>query len=170
MCIRTMLKTIIEKTFAKEKKDNTPNESKILFGKIWAVLASKRFRLITGCISLSWRQLSAELAIIYNEWYNTKFTTDAFLKASNTDCPYGLDPLYDEVISRFYALEETIGIFDYRPGPAITSRDKIGIYSEINILTGEVYYYMQPFSNGRENGNTQRISQEEYDRMCYSTR
>ena len=165
----TMLLKVIEQSFA-HLKGVHPNAAKSVFGKIWAALASKRVRFLDGEIFMSWRPLSAELAVIFNSWYGTKFTTDAFLKAFNPDTKMGADKEFDDIIMRVIKTPGCMGIFNVRMGPILSANTEVIAFSEINILTGEETYYTQNFKNGRACGQPSRISVTEFERICYSAR
>lgn len=164
-----MLTKVIEQGFGYLKKQH-PNTAKAVFGKIWAALASKRVRFVNGEIFMSWRPLSAELATIFNSWFKTKFTTDAFLKAFNPDTKMGADKGFDDIIMRILKCEGCMGIFAVRMGPMLSAKtDKIA-FSEINLVTGEEAYYIQHFKNGRATGQPMRVPANEYEIICYSSR
>jgi hypothetical protein len=164
-----MLQQVIEQSFGYLKTQH-PNAAKAIFGKIWAVLASKRVRFLDGEIFMSWRPLSAELATIYNSWYGTKFTTDAFLKAFNPDTKMGADKEFDEVVMCLIKTPRCMGVFNVRMGPMLSAKTELIAFSETNILTGEEAYYTQNFKNGRACGQPSRISITEFERVCYSAR
>lgn len=162
-----MLKKLIEECFG-DLREQTPEESKQMFGNIWAVLASKRLQTCSGSLFLSWRELSARLAEICNEWHGTHFTTDAFLKVKNPDTPIGADQQYDYVVYELYRHSDVIGIFRVKGGTSIASTDEFGVYSEIDIMSGEQHFYRQPYKNGKPVSAPQKISADEYNQFCYS--
>ncbi len=171
MRIDTMLlKKIVEECFEDIRSNKNPSEGKIRFNHIWAALANKRIRFVDNELFLTWRTLSAELAIIYNEWYEQKFTTDAFLRTSNPLMPMGRDSLYDDTIMRIYKHPDCMGIFLVRMGPPATQKDFVTVFQETDVVTGEELYYKQPVKNGRPIGPNVRITNEEYEAICYSIR
>ena len=161
-----MLKKLVEECFG-DLKDQSPAQSKQMFGNIWAVLASKRTKFTTGALFLSWRDLSAQLAKIYNEWHQANFTTDAFLKIKNPDMPVGADEQFDYVVYAIYKHPDCQGI-RVKGGTSIASSDKESVYSEINILTGEQHFYRQTYEHGKPAGSPQQISVDEYNQFCYA--
>jgi hypothetical protein len=166
----TYLTNILEKLFDDVKQRKDPNEGKFFFGKIWTILAGKCLRINNTEISLSWRQLSAELAILYNKWYNGNFTTDAFLKAGSPDFKIGDDENIDSIIEKLAKIHGYVGIFKIKPGPSISYRDKNYVFSETDIVTGEVYYYAKALNGGKQIGEIKRIDKEEFENICFSTR
>jgi hypothetical protein len=164
-----MFRKIIEECFGNLKTE-TPSDAKKIFGYIWGVFASKRVRFNDDSIWMSWRELSAELAIIYNEWFDAKFTTDAFLRTHNPDKPVGEDSAYDDVLMQVYRHTNCIGIFKMKSGPSIRSRDTVGVFSEIDIVTAEEHYYKQEYKKGNRVGNPERISATTYESLCFSLR
>ena len=164
-----MLKRIIDECFADLRERKNPGEGKIWFTYMWAVLASKRTRFVDeDYLQLSWRELSAELSYIYNQWYNCRFTTDAFLGMKNPDTKFGEDSIFDEATKRIVGLQSCIGIFRVLSGPSVSSQTNFACFSEINIMTSEQIYYKQPYKNGKSIGPTVRILGEEYEELCYS--
>lgn len=159
----------MEQNFA-HLKNGTQSIAKTIFGKVWAALASKRVRFVDGEIFMSWRPLSAELAKIFNEWFNATFTTDAFLKAFNPDSPVGIDNEFDNVIMNIVKSSGCIGIFKVKMGPSISTQTKTHVFSEINVITGEEIFYTQNVEHGRLVGIPTRISAKEFETICYSTR
>ncbi len=162
-----MLKILIEECFSNVKNDS-PSSAKKTFGYIWAVLASKRIRFNDGDIWIAWRELSAELVNIYNEWFNCSFTTDAFLQAYSPDKPMGEDSKYDNVLMKICAHGNCIGVFKVKTGPAIRSSSNVGIFKEVNVVTGEEHCYKQGYNKGHRVGDTERISVDEYESLCFS--
>ena len=162
-----MLKQIIEDCFAELKSEDASN-SKKLFGYIWAVFASKRVRFTNGNIFLSWRELSAQLAIIYSEWYNCSFTTDAFLNVVSPDKSPGDNKQYDDILMQVYRHKDCIGIFNIKVGTPIRAETTMGISSEVDVVTGEEHYYQQEYAKGNCVGNPKRISAEEYEKFAFS--
>jgi hypothetical protein len=164
-----MFKQIIEECFA-DLKAESPAKCKRIFGYIWAVFASKRVRLNDEIIWMTWRDLSAELAIIYNEWFKSRFTTDAFLKVQSPELPIGADEMYDEVLMQVYRHTNCVGIFKVKSGPSIRVQDKVGVFTEIDVITGEEHFYKQGYAKGHRVGNPERISATEYESVCHSSR
>lgn len=164
-----MFRKIIEECFA-ELKSETPSDCKKVFEYIWTVFASKRVRFNNGSVWMSWRDLSAKLAIIYNDWFGCQLTTDAFLRTHNPDKPVGEDAMYDEVLMQVYRHTDCIGIFRIKNGPSIRSRDSVGVFSEIDVVTGEEHFYKQGYNKGNRVGNPERISATKYESLCYSLR
>jgi hypothetical protein len=165
-----MLKKIIEECFADIKENADPNEGKRVFGHIWAALAGKRARFTDGELFLTWRALSNELAAIYNEWYDRTFTTDAFLQAQDPSMTMGESDEYDDAVLRIYKNANCTGLFAIKMGPPPTAKDAIGVFQEIDVVTGEQLYYQQAFEHGRRSGSAQRITSEQYETICYSMR
>jgi hypothetical protein len=161
-----MFKEIVENCFSDLKRDD-PSYAKHVFGYIWAVFASKRVRYNNGTVWLTWRELSAELAIIYSEWFDCRFTTDAFLNVVNCEKQVGDDPVYDEVLMQVYRHADCVGIFRVKSGPGIRSRDTAGVFSEIDVVTGEEHFYKQGYEKGNCVGSPSRISANEYEKLCY---
>ena len=164
-----MFKQIIEECFA-DLKAKSPAESKRIFGYIWAVFASKRVRLNDEVIWMTWRELSAELAIIYNEWFKSRFTTDAFLQVQSPELPVGADKVYDEVLMQIYRHTNCVGIFKVKSGPSIRVQDRVGVFTEIDVITGEEHFYKQGYTKGCRVGNPERISVTEHESLCHSSR
>lgn len=162
-----MLRKIVEECFS-DLKDSSPPEAKRLFGFIWAVFASKRVRFREGDIFMSWRDLSAQLATIYNEWYQAKFTTDAFYRAVNPNMAIGDNDTYDEMMMRVYRQDNCLGIFVPNAGPPVRHRHKTWVYTETDIITGEKLFYKQGYEQGRCVGNPERISAEDFEKLCFS--
>ena len=170
MRLSTMLKQIIEECFADIRENNDPNEGKQVFGNIWAALAGKRARFNTDEIFCTWRSLSAQLAAIYNEWYGLRFTTDAFLRVRAPETRMGLYPGYDDAVMRIVRHPDCLGIFIVSHGPPPTLKHTVGVFCEVNLVTGEETYYQQPVKNGRLAGPSQHISLKEFETICYSMR
>lgn len=164
-----MFKQVIEECFAHLKTEN-PANCKRVFGYLWAVFASKRIRFNDEVIWMNWRELSAELATIYNEWFESRFTTDAFLKVQSPEIIIGTDEMYDEVLMQVYRHINCVGIFKVKNGPSIRAQDKVGAFTEINVITGEEHFYKQGYIKGHRVGNPERISATEYEQLCYSSR
>lgn len=165
-----MLKEVIEECFADIRANGDPNEGKAVFGNIWAALAGKRARFGGSEVFLDWRSLSAELAKIYNEWYNQRFTTDAFLRARDPETPLGRYPDYDDAVMRLCQRGDCGGIFLVRIGCAPTYKRPISAFAEVNVVTGEESFYKQEYKNGRAVGPHESISSDEFEQICYSTR
>jgi hypothetical protein len=160
-----MFKDFISNCFS-QLKDANSNDIKNKFGLVWAVFASKVVRLKTGDIQLSWRDISAQLAQIANEWKKSNFTTDAFLNVFDHKRPYGQNAEYDEVLKTIKEHPECVGIYNVstsRPSPCAQA---LGIM-EVNIVTGEISYFKQNYSAGKPVGDKSTITRDEYDAICY---
>ena len=162
-----MLKEIIEQCFSDIRANKDPSEGKIVFGYIWAVFASKKVKFNDTEICLSWRDLSARLAEIYNEWYDGNFTTDAFLNVVRHEKVLGEDADYDDALMRIYKHDNCRGIFSTM-NIAVRSNTEVSPFKEINIVTGEELFYKQSYKHGKPVGAAQRIDGTEFDTLCYS--
>lgn len=163
-----MLEKVIESCFSDVRKAQNQSQGKRTFGLIWSVLASRRTRFKTGDMYLSWRELSSTLAIIYNKWYGTMFTTDAFYLADTPDRPIGELPEYDDVLMKIYGHDDCIGIYRVHSGSPVSSQDKTGIFMETDVVTGEVTHYKQKYKHGKPEGTPLAISADEYQSLAYS--
>lgn len=162
--VRQMFATFINECFESYKEKDV-SEVKDKFGLVWAAFASKVIRTVDGDISLSWREISAELARVFNDWFSVSFTTDAFLKAFDHRTPLGASPEYDEVLTKISEHEMCIGIFIVNQPSLVSGTMDIGI-SETNVMTGEVKYYRQHWENGKPKSKTE-IGVEDYDKICF---
>jgi len=160
-----MFETIIEDCF-EDVKLKDANEAKKIFGLIWATFASKKVRFNDGDVFLSWRELSAKLATIYNKWYGCSFTTDAFINVANPLRPIGEDEVYDDTLMSVYRHKECVGIFIVRNGPSIRAHMTEGAYIEIDVVTGEEHYYKQEYNKGHCVDSPKRISAKDYEKLC----
>lgn len=149
-------------------KYSDASKCKSTFGYIWAVFASKKIKLKDGEIVMSWREISAELAKIYNEWFNTSFTTDAFLRVINHDTPIGENSKYDEVFMRIYSYPGCAGIYQVLSGKPIMADDELWLFSEVNVVTGEKHCYKQEYVKGNCVGSPKRISNNEFEKLSFS--
>jgi len=159
-----VFKQIITECFPNLKNED-PNVAKYKMGLIWAVFSSKRVRFKHTNIFLSWREISTQLAELYNEWYNCSFTTDAFLRTEDPDKTVGEDSEYDDILMTIYRHRMCIGIFKVKSGHPIRTSDSVGHFCEINIITGQEYYYTQKYNKGHCVGVPKRISTTEYEKI-----
>lgn len=160
--VKTMFKRIVQQSFSSFKELNL-NEAKIKFCMIWAAFASKTIVYKETKIQLSWREVSIELAKIFNSWYNVDFTTDAFINTYNHTKKLGQDSNYDDII--FTLNNNCDGIFITNQSQ-ISSISKINTFNKINLVTGEIDYFKHRVMGGKPESETQ-ISKEEYERICY---
>jgi len=159
-----MFKRLINESFAPYKEVDV-NEAKHKFGLIWAAFASKVIRTNQGEIQMSWREISVELAQIFNEWFEVSFTTDAFLKTYDHRTPLGASPEFDEVLKKISQHDECLGIFIINQPQLVSGTMEIGI-SETNIMTGEIKFYRQLWDKGKPVKKSE-IDSEEYEKICF---
>ncbi len=159
-----MFKSFIKDCFGSLKEANV-EEAKRKFGLIWSAFASKVIRLKEEEIKLSWREISAQLAEVFNEWHDVSFTTDAFLKVHDHRTPLGAYPEYDEILNAIANQDNCVGIFVVNQPQLVSGSMEIGV-SETNFMTGEIIYFKQKWENGKPVGKTE-ISAEDYETICY---
>ncbi len=107
------------------------------------------------------------MAVIYNKWYGTSFTTDAFYLANAPDRSIGELPEYDDVLMKIYQHEDCVGIFRVHSGSPVSSQDETGIFTETDVVTGEVHHYKQQYKHGKPTGTPAAISADEYQNLAY---
>jgi len=164
-----MFREFVESCFATLRQLDA-NAAKSKFGLIWAAFASKKIVLKQGVVQLSWRDLSAQLAMIYNDWFGLQFTTDAFYNAYDYKKPMGESEEYDEVLLMIHQHPECNGIFIVHNSTMMSSVATCVAFSQTDIVTGEQQYFKQAYENGRPTSEPERITPEEHDRLCYSAR
>lgn len=145
-------------------------EAKLQFSILWAVCAGKKIRLKSGSVHLSFHELSRELSKLFNEWYGTNFTIDAFYKAYPHKRMRGEDENYDRTLMRIHEHDDCLGLYTIHNPCFIPSANKKLPFCETNVVTGEQKFYVQNFENGKPVDEAVEIDGEEYDKMCYSMR
>lgn len=165
-----MLKEFINKCFG-HLRNLDPSDAKETFGMLWAVFASKTVILKNGHITLSWRELSAQLAGIYNEWYNPgrKFTTDAFYNVYSHKKVLGENPDFDKIFMMAYEHEDCLAIVRVQE-PCYSGSTNVLPVCHIDIVTGEQSFFKQRYEKGRASGDIEEIDSNEYESLCYSMR
>jgi hypothetical protein len=165
-----MLKEFINKCFG-HFKELDPGDAKDKFGILWAVFASKTVILKNASITLSWRELSSQLADIYNEWYEPqrKFTTDAFYNVYSHKKTLGENADFDKAFMMAYEHEDCITIVRVQE-PCFAGSVKVLPICHTDVVTGQQTFFKQHYDKGRVVGNPEKIDSQEYDSLCYSMR
>lgn len=163
-----MFKQLIEDCFG-DLKAQDPSSAKFYFGFIWAAFASKKVVLKDGTIEMTWREISAELAKIYNEWFSAQFTTDAFYNVVSVNGTGTPSKEYMAAITKVASHPNCLGVFQ-SVMPIVFSSSKEMPICDINMMTGEHVYSKQQIEKGKLVGLPIPISKEEYERICYGAR
>ena len=156
-----MFKQVIDECFT-HLRERGSGETKTAFGYVWAIFASKKVCFRGETVFLSWRDLSAQLAIVYNDWFGLAFTTDAFLNVCNPDVEMGEDALYDEMFKCVYQHKDCTGIFKITNGVSAAATTDYITYIETDVVTGAEKHYRQQYNSGRPIGDPVIITKDEF--------